>query len=90
MGLIEELRSDARCGCYADGAGTATRPAVSYHCVTCRAADRIAELEAALRPFAKAADNYAGLSGDGYCIDNDATVTVGDLREARAVLSGKP
>jgi hypothetical protein len=46
--LVDELRSDQRCGCYADGAGTASRPVVSHHCVTCRAAGRIDELEAAL------------------------------------------
>lgn len=47
--LVDELRDEARCGCYADGAGTASRPAVSHHCVTCRAAERIAELEAGMR-----------------------------------------
>ena len=40
--LEDELRSETRCGCYADGAE-------AHHCVTCRAADRIAELEALLR-----------------------------------------
>jgi len=40
--LEDELRSETRCGCYADGAE-------AHHCLTCRAADRIAELEALLR-----------------------------------------
>ena len=44
------------------------------------------EVRAALEPFAKAADNYADCQDDKY-IDEDATVTVANLREARAALS---
>jgi len=54
--LVEDLRGDARCGCYADGAGTASRPVVVHHCVTCRAAERIEKLEAALGQLVAAKD----------------------------------
>ena len=49
MTLIEELESDKRCGCWADGIpGSVKRPWSESHCVTCRAAARIAALEQAL------------------------------------------
>jgi hypothetical protein len=44
-----------------------------------------ADLVEALKPFAKAADNYADCSDERY-LDNDATLTVADLREARLAL----
>lgn len=44
-------------------------------------------LREALGPFAKAADNYADCADDDKFIDDDATVTVGNLREARAALA---
>lgn len=40
----------------------------------------------ALGPLAKAADNYADCDDEKF-IDDDATITVGDLREARAALA---
>lgn len=49
------------------------------------------DLVKALEPFAKAADNYADVPGDAHAegsfVDNDATITVAMLREARAALA---
>lgn len=44
----------------------------------------------ALHPFAKAADNYADVTDEARYIDEDATVTVAHLREARQALSAAP
>ena len=57
-----------------------------------KAARNQKQLVKALTPFAKAADNYADAPGDSEneasrFIDNDATISVADLREARAVLA---
>lgn len=46
--IVAELRDEKRCGCYADGAATVSRPCVSHHCVTCRAADEIERLRGLL------------------------------------------
>lgn len=40
--LVDELRDERRCGCYADGSA-------AHHCVTCRAADRLEALGVAMR-----------------------------------------
>jgi hypothetical protein len=52
-------------------------------------ADRIEELEAALRPFAKWADWHDGAKGTDVerCFSN-AEITVGELRAARKALEG--
>jgi hypothetical protein len=61
---------------------------------TCRderteAADRIEELEAALRPFAKWADWHDDAKGtDVERCFSKAEITVGELRDARKALEG--
>lgn len=44
------------------------------------------DMLAAAKPIAKAADNYADCD-DGFFIDNDATITVGQLRSLRAAIA---
>ena len=46
----------------------------------------VAKMRKALKPFAEAAHNYAECTDDNRFLDDDATVSVGDLREARAAL----
>lgn len=45
------------------------------------------DLVKALKPFAEAADSYADATDEDEHIDNDATVRIRDLREARVIFS---
>lgn len=56
-----------------------------------RLLERVAELTEAMRPFAKAASVWDGVE-DAYKVTHygRGVITVGDLRHARAVLSGGP
>jgi hypothetical protein len=69
---------------YSDGHRDAWRRALKP------AADRIEQLEAALRPFAKWADWHDDAKGtDVERCFSKAQITVGDLRAARKALEGK-
>lgn len=74
--LVERLRS------------AATHPYNQHgpHEFLTEAAARIAQLEAALRPFAKEADRYDPDDGDGDLPAWDTQVLTKDLRNARAAL----
>lgn len=51
---------------------------------------RVAELEAALNPFAHEAKRYDGLDFDSERLRGGTNLTVGDLRRAAATLEKKP
>jgi len=53
------------------------------------AADRIAALEAALKPFVDLCDKYDGDIDEQALWDRDFMPKVGDLRAARAAMEGK-
>lgn len=73
-------RADTAWNCYLFGA---LPKAVAY---PAPAAPVAASLREALEPIAKAADNYADCADEKY-IDDDATVSVADLRNIRAALA---